>query len=211
MCNTCSDADEFPVLTALQQPDAKKHGIPKLQRANQWDRSSRLTPEKIAAIEDKIKKGHLTLPECKPNQLWAMGDSGSSIKVADHAKHFPGAKLRENEASRKGLKHKNADGSPLPNKGEFDVDVETDEGHERRAAFQTANVTMPILSVRRLVRKGCRAEFFDGGGIIHLPDGQNIDFVERFGVYFVHLIVEPPDGTTDVDGKPTQVFSGPGA
>ena len=73
-------------------------------------------------------------------------------------------------------------------------------------------MNMPILSVRRLVRKGTKVENMDGwGGIIHLPDGQKIDFVERFGVDFVHLIVEPPDGTTNLDGTLMEGFSGQGA
>ena len=166
VCNQCNDADEFPVLNALQQPEVKQTGTPKLQRGNQWERGSRLTPEKIAAIEDKLKKGLLTLPPCTENQLWAMGDSVSTIKVANHAKHFPGAKLRESEASRKGIAYQNADGSPLPNKGEFDIEFTTDAGHHRKSTFQNADVMMPICSLGEFADNDCDVLLQKHGGKI---------------------------------------------
>ena len=207
MCNTCSDEDEYPVLTALQQPDAKHHGIPKLQRGNQWDRSSRLTPEKIAAIEDKIKKGHLTLPECGPGQIWSMGDSGSSIKVADHEKHFPGARLRESEASRKGVAYQNADGSPLPNRGEFDVDFTTDEGHKRRATFQNASVMMPIPSLGEIADNESDVVLSKHHGKIICTETGEVDHINKcFGVYFLRLNVAP-----ELLQPPASTFGRPGA
>ena len=66
---------------------------------------------------------------------------------------------------------------------------------------------MAILYVRRIVRKGSRVEFLEGGGIIHLPDGKEVKFIEKFGVYFIHLIVDPPDGAEP--GTPS--FTGQGS
>ena len=51
---------------------------------------------------------------------------------------------------------------------------------------------MPIMSVRRLVRKRSKIEFVDGGGVITLPNGQTVTFKERHGVYFDKLYVVPP-------------------
>ena len=71
--------------------------------------------------------------------------------------------------------------------------------------FQNAKVGMPILSVRRLVKKGSKVEFADDGGTIYLPCGQKVSFKERHGIYFVKLYVVPPDGS-DQPG-----FTGPGS
>ena len=64
---------------------------------------------------------------------------------------------------------------------------------------------MPIISVRRLVRKGSKVEFAGKGGIITLPDGKKVSFKQMRGVYVVRLLVVPPDGS-DQPG-----FTGPGS
>ena len=65
---------------------------------------------------------------------------------------------------------------------------------------------MPRPSVRRLVRKGSRVEFLEGGCIIHSPDGKAVKYIEACGVYFIHLIVDPPNGAE----PGTQSFTGQG-
>lgn len=61
--------------------------------------------------------------------------------------------------------------------------------------WQNAEVKLHILSVRRRVANGARVDVIDGGGSVHLPDDQNITFFKNGGVYAVHLLVDPHEGT----------------
>lgn len=172
----------------------------------------------VAWIKQKNGKADLAsvakeMPRTKDGKhLLACVDSGSVTTVLDAEKELHGHPILPSKSQRQGLNYVGANGGKIANEGKVKVNIKTTNGVRLTdVTFQNAKVKMPILSVRRIVRKGSRVEFFVGGGVIHLPDGQKIDFVERFGVYFVHLIVEPPDGSYDLDGKPLQVFSGRGA
>ena len=76
-----------------------------------------------------------------------MGDHGAPKAVANQKKHFPGARLRANAESKKGVKYQNADGSPLQTRGEFDVPFSTEANHHQMATFTDADVMFPIFSL----------------------------------------------------------------
>ena len=71
---------------------------------------------------------------------------------------------------------------------------------------------MPILSVRKIVRKGNYVTFRDGGGYIkNAKSGKRLHFVERQGVYFIKVQVKDPSPSKAVEGfKPMSGFSRPG-
>ena len=140
--------------------------------------------------------------------LLACVDSGSVVTVVDAEKELPTHNIQKSKAQHNGVQYAAANGSRIPNEGKVQVTARTTDGIPLPPlTFQNAKVSMPILSVRRLVRKGSRVEFLDGGGIIHLPDGKGVNFIEKFGLYFIHLIVDPPDGAEQ--GTPS--FTGPGS
>ena len=65
-------------------------------------------------------------------------------------------------------------------------------------------INMPILSVRRVAKKGSKVEFWDNWGVIRLPNGKETTFYEYTRVYLVNFLVKPPD---DANISP---FTGPG-
>ena len=84
----------------------------------------------------------------------------------------------------------------MPNLGEVKVTLKAENGVcLENMKWQHADVNMPIMSVRRLTKKGSTVEFNDTGGKINLPDGSVIPFYMMNGVYFVKLLVMPPDGS----------------
>ena len=87
-----------------------------------------------------------------------------------------------------------ASGHVLPNQGQVTLDLETREKLRSSITFQNVKVITPILSVRKLVRKGHRVEFWKGGGnIIAAGDGgHRMAFVERNGVYYIRMKFLPP-------------------
>ena len=83
-----------------------------------------------------------------------------------------------------------AGGAEIPNEGESTATLRSDDGVLLpQFKFQNAKVGMPILSVRRLARKGSKVEIVDDGGVITLLCGRTVTFKERPGVYFVKLYV----------------------
>ena len=77
--------------------------------------------------------------------------------------------------------------------GETDIVHRDDQQGDFDFTFQHApGVHCIILSVRNLVRRGCRVSFRRGGGTIRYPDCRKIRFIERLGVFFVALNVLDP-------------------
>ena len=177
--------------------------------------------EDIAALEKYITSN---VPKEKPpppkamKGAWAMLDSGSAPNVADVPKHFPGHPVRESKAQRKGVKYVDASGGQIPNEGETCLVHRDEKQGDFGFVFQNGKVHCPILSVRKMVRRGCRVTFKRGGGIIRYADGRKLRFVERLGVFFVNLNVLDPDVAKnslafikgpDEQDEPEPVFSRP--
>ena len=92
-----------------------------------------------------------------------------------------------------GVKYYNASGGEIPNEGEITLTHRDERQGDFDFTFQNAKVHCPILSVKKMVRQGCRVSFRKGGGTIRYSDGRKIRFVERLGVFFVALNVIDPD------------------
>ena len=85
----------------------------------------------------------------------------------------------------------------MSNEGEVKVDLVAENG-SKLTGFKWQNlpgIKVPVIAVKHLARKGARVSFWDGGGVIKLPDGHKIPFHEVAGVYFVKMKVMPPEGS----------------
>ena len=127
--------------------------------------------------------------------MTACVDSGAVVQVLGAQKEVPKHPVQVSKAQAKGTEYVAANGARIANEGKVKLKAVTEEGVELpEMTWQNAKVSMPILSVRRLVRKGSRVEFAGEGGTIYLPDGNEIKFFEKIGVYMIHLYIQPPDG-----------------
>lgn len=164
----------------------------------------------IAAISDpssKLKKTIEALPEelrCGPNEVLCFVDSGSTVNPAWISKHFPQfAHLVESTpASRRRDSATTACGKKLFNKGRCAVYGQAD-GQDFPVAFKDMEGEMPILSVRKMVKRNNDIDFWKGGGIIRNRTlGKTVRFHEFEGVYYLKLKLDELSGGhgEDVEG-----------
>ena len=88
----------------------------------------------------------------------------------------------------------------MQNSGGADIKLRDKTGHDFHMVFQNTKVSHPIMSGRKLLRKGCEVRLKGRGGWIKLPDGHKVEVVMRRGVLWCELEVMPP----------ATLFSGPG-
>ena len=162
------------------------------------------THPQIAALpddQDKVRRILRSKPvelECDANEVLCLVDSGSTINAANVEKHFPSYKqfVRETRKSKSGDFARTACGKKLFNRGRCDIRGSAD-GEEFPVAFKDMKVEMPILSVRKIVKKNNRVCFQDGGGYIrNQTSGRRIRFYEFEGVYFLKLRTDQPSSDT---------------
>ena len=84
--------------------------------------------------------------------MWAIYDIGSSISAAKHEEHIPGADLKHK--AELGAAYHTATGDPFYNKGNFDIEFETENKHMKTIDFNNANVSIPILSASLWNKQG---------------------------------------------------------
>ena len=125
----------------------------------------------------------------KPGETWAMMDSGAGCHAAHATKHFPKHPKRRSRTVRKCVL---ADGSPMESSETVDV-LALIDGEKHTIEFDDLPVECPIISVRKIVRKGNRVVFQENGGyIVNTTSKKKLHFVEKQGVYFIKLDVVPP-------------------
>ena len=72
----------------------------------------------------------------------------------------------------------------MPNRGEKDVKVTTEEGHRCVLKMQVTDVQKPLMSVARICDAGHKGSFTKAGGIIeHEATGQRTKFQRVDNVY----------------------------
>ena len=160
---------------------------------------------KIAAIPDKVerlKKILKTMPDalkCNANEVLCLVDSGATINAAWIARHFPQYLhlVMQAEASKNGDSAVTACGKKLLNKGRCVVHASA-QGTDINMAFKDMETEVPILSVRKMVKKGNDVKFQKGGGTItNRTTGRVLRFYEYDGVYFLKIEVTDPSLFTD--------------
>ena len=146
--------------------------------------------EKLIASNGEAKE--VSGPAPRKDKAWTIVDSGSVPNVANCTKHFPGSQVRRSPGQDKGVKYVNASGGEIPNQGEADISHYDDKGVRYDFTFQHADVQYPILSVRYLVKLGCKVNFREHGGVAKYPDGRRLRFLCKKGVLFVMLDTNEP-------------------
>jgi hypothetical protein len=168
----------------------------------------------VAPLDKKhIKKVIKTMPAeliCGPDETLCLMDSGSTVNAAWIEKHFPGylSRVTETPASRRGDSATTACGKKLINKGRCIIHA-TAQGESFAIAFKDMETELPILSVRKIVKKGCNdVRFKQGGGSIrNRQSGKVVKFFEHEGVYFIKLKIKDPNDLGPVnEPRETPVF-----
>ena len=174
---------------------------------------------RLAAIPEsdkKIRKVLKTMPAqlvCGPDEVLCLVDSGSTVNAAWIAKHFPGwtKHVKATPASMRGDTATTAGGHKLVNKGRCMIHS-TAQDIPFPVAFKDMETELPILSVRKMVKRNNDVRFRRGGGSIHnRATGKSINFHEHEGVYFLKLKISDPKDfdifTNDDAGQSTQSFT----
>ena len=173
-----------------------------------------LARHSISALPDKkrirkLLKAKPNFLQCGPGEVLCLVDSGSTVNAAWIARHFPAftSKVQPTPASERGDTATTACGKQLRNKGRVVIPAKV-AGKAFPVAFKDMEVEMPILSVRKMVKRRNVVRFADGGGTIrNSQTGRTIRFYEHEGVYFLKLKV---DDVTDmvIDDDPMEVEPG---
>ena len=97
--------------------------------------------------------------------------------------------MTESEGSRRGQVYHSASGDRLPNRGQKELDVVTEEGDKFRMTYQIADITKPLLSVGAATDAGDGRNyvvFHRTGGWIAKPElGTRTHFSRKDGVYML--------------------------
>ena len=66
--------------------------------------------------------------------------------------------------------------------------------YKGKTVFDDLPVECPIISVRKMVRRGNQVVFQEKGGyIVNEATWRRLTFTEKHGVYFIEMFVHPPD------------------
>ena len=68
-------------------------------------------------------------------------------------------KIKSSAGQRRGLHYVSATNHRIPNEGEIEVELETNEGHHLTIPFQVADVNKPLMSISDRVDSRCRVTF----------------------------------------------------
>ena len=136
-----------------------------------------------------------------------MVDSGAGVPGIRVDKHCFQLRHKLREATKK-FKCVTANGGEMVIDKEIGLSVQLD-GQPVTIKLSELPVQCPILSVRKIVKRGNRVAFqYQGGYIVHKATGRKNNFVDNDGVYFVRMKL-PGCITKDVESNESG-FSRPG-
>ena len=173
------------------KPKLPTHGI-EVKTEKELDQALRAHPHLMTAMptnRKKMMKASKKAPGAhllQEGEVWAMVDSGAGVPGINVNKHCPHLRHKLREATKK-FKCVTANGGEMVVDKEIELNIELD-GQPVTVKFSELPVQMPILSVRKIVKRGNRVVFQDQGGyIVNKSTGRNINFVDNNGVYFVRM------------------------
>ena len=156
---------------------------------------------KLFALPSDNPTPHFAAPDrqgLKKGEVYAMMDSGAGCHAADAKKSFPGHKRRKGKQTRKCVL---ANGDPMESDEVVDLKVGI-EGETHVIEFDDLPVECPIISVRKIVHKGNKVVFQQKGGyILNEATRKKLHFIEKHGVYFIKIMVHPPDESFHRPGR----------
>ncbi len=129
-------------------------------------------------------------------------DSGAmqSVTSPAMAPHVP---VRPSAGSRRGQHYVAANGSRMPNVGEQEMTIQTEQGGEAAMVFQVTDVNRPLWSVSEICDRGNRVIFGKAGGVIHnLRSGMLTPFKRENGIYIIDFWI--PDDKQNSTSFPRQ-------
>ena len=90
-----------------------------------------------------------------------------------------------------GRHYVSASAGRLPNLGQQQLAVQTDEGLDTKVVYQIAEVSRPLTAVSGTCDKGnCVVYTPTGGYIYHMKTGNNTQFQRRGGIYELDLWIK---------------------
>ena len=96
--------------------------------------------------------------------------------------------LKKGPAAKEGICYIAADGVEIPNEGELDVAVNTQEGHECQMTWQVADIQKTLLAVPALTKSGHEVVFRKKDGYIrNLKSGRTIKFDKKGELYITTM------------------------
>ena len=204
--DTEPEATVNPMNTWARRIKSKKQAkkLPRAEREyactteQDLDQLMKTEPMLIAALPkttkalNKLAKKCPTDEELGPDEYFMMMDSGSGSNGAKCKALFPKYKVHGHSKERPQQNCITACGTPLEHRGHCNLNVEIG-GEDHILPMDDLDVDVPILSVRRIVRRGNLVKFRRGGGYIqNARTGRKLPFVERQGVYFIKVKVKNP-------------------
>ena len=118
-------------------------------------------------------------------------DSGSSDHCISRSA-VPEIPIQPSEGSRRGQVYSAAGGKGIPNEGEQQLPLLTEDGASAPLVFQVAEVRKPLCSVARLCDRGNRITFGRGGGVVqNLNNGKCTRFKRQGSIYALDLWLNP--------------------
>ena len=136
--------------------------------------------EKIGANKPKIapKPGFEWIP------IKMTPDSGACEHVGNPKQFASFSEVKLTSAVKQGVKYGTASGHSIPNLGQVDLDVITDDGANTQLSLQMADVTKTLLSVKRMTKAGNRVVFDSEGSYVqNKATGFKTGIAEENGTY----------------------------
>ena len=119
-------------------------------------------------------------------------DSGAADHVSNRAT-VPHVGIRPSAGSRAGRHFTTATGGEVPNEGEQELDIVTEEGGTSSMVFQITDVKKPLCSVSKICDRGNRVVFGRSGGVIHDLRTNHLTPFSRTGrIYTMDFYVRKP-------------------
>ena len=132
--------------------------------------------------------------QLEPGERLCLVDSGSFTHAIDADEELPEFEilpLRENQQGKDG---ESASGDVMKRLGRVKTKGSV-HGMPLDLTWDVMKVTVPIISIRKLVRDMHNVYFKKKGGIIkNLMTGDKMPFFEHQGVYYVKYKVHSPEG-----------------
>ena len=117
----------------------------------------------------------------------AVVDSGAEETLAPRGAFA--WRARTSAMSRAGACYLTANGVPIPNLGELDVQSLTSEAYPAEVPFQLADIERPLIAVSALANAGHLVEFIERGGKITHQSGTVTGLERRGGTYILRMWV----------------------
>ena len=146
-------------------------------------------------IIDKLAKHYPKDELLGENEIWVLADTGANVSAMKVDRDCPqyAHLVKATANSKKGTGAESACGGAIKERGEVLVDC-TIDGEKFQIPFRDMDVTMPLASMRRVVRSGHNQMVIEEGGghITNLISKKRIRLYERKGVYFFKAKILPP-------------------